>query len=151
MSSHYCLLNRGTGGLVVVPKPLLMLGGTPVRDGIRCLKRRATWKRGPTSLRNSIPFRHTWALTIAPVSGLEATERDSLPPWATKPTAELWRVGFHWESPLSGLAQKALELKQGNWQPLGTKGDKAPHLDEHDLDYIFRERLHVCTQTPAHK
>lgn len=37
-------------------------------------------KRGPTSLRNSIPFRHTWALTMAPVNGLEVTDRDSLAP-----------------------------------------------------------------------
>lgn len=54
------------------------VGGTPQSEkpvtacGIRCLKRRpGHLKEGPPGLRNSTPFRHTWVLTIAPVSGRE--------------------------------------------------------------------------------
>lgn len=74
-------------GSLVVPEPLLTVGGTPQSEkgatapwyqvpqtGGRPLEREAP------SLRNAIPFRRTWALTIAPVKGLEVTGQDTLNP-----------------------------------------------------------------------
>lgn len=145
MSSHYCLLNRGTRGLIVVPKPLLMVGGTcpyqvPQTSGHLKERPRESQKR------------HSFPPHLGPnnrpshwVGGRRVGLPPALSPSACGGALKGWApsvIPSQWSCTESPGTRGGFP-----WQPLGTTGDGSMTLTTR----VFREHAHVCPQTPAHE